>query len=159
MEKVFHIDGDAVRQLADILNDTNLTEIEYEDKGSRIRVARQLSSTTVAFNPTSISATIPVDVGPFAHGAPPISSPLNQEIVNGKIVPSPMVGTAYLAAESGGKAFIKVGDQVNEGQTLLIIEAMKVMNSIKAPKSGVILEICVHDAQPVEYGTSLVVIG
>jgi acetyl-CoA carboxylase biotin carboxyl carrier protein len=151
MTAKFTVDGDAIRQLAKILVDTKLTEIEYEDDGRRIRVSRGGSiqtATVVAPSPT-VSAAV----------AEPVAAPA---IVVAKdhpgTVKSPMVGTAYMSAEPGAAAFVRVGDAVSVGQTLMIIEAMKVMNPIKSPSAGKILKIFTQDASPVEYGEPLMII-
>jgi acetyl-CoA carboxylase biotin carboxyl carrier protein len=153
MTSKFKIDGEAIRQLAEILIDTALTEIEYEDNGRRIRVSRGGNVQT---------AIVPAPVAHFApesaavpHSAPSQGHPLSD---HPGTVKSPMVGTAYLASEPGTAPFVKVGETVSVGQTLMIIEAMKVMNPIKAPSGGKILQILVSDANPVEYGEPLMVI-
>jgi len=151
MATKFSIDGDAIRQLAKILVDTKLTEIEYEDDGRRIRVSRGggiQTATIVAPEPTATPAAAePV--------TPPATVVLND---HPGTVKSPMVGTAYMSAEPGVPPFVKVGDAVSVGQTLMIIEAMKVMNPIKSPSAGKILKIFTQDASPVEYGEPLMVI-
>lgn len=140
-----------VRELADILNETGLTEIEVERDGQRIRVARTLG-------PSVVQAYAP----PAAAGAPAaaIAAPVEAAPERtGDVVTSPMVGTVYLQPQPGTPAFIKVGDTVSAGQTLMLIEAMKTMNPIPAPRAGVVLELIVGDAQPVEFGEPLAVIG
>ena len=150
------IDPKLVRKLADILTDTGLTEIEVEQGGLRIRVARELSA---AAQPTHYVASAPVQAAP-PPAAPLAAAPAPAAVEpdRGEQIKSPMVGTVYLQAQPGTPAFIKVGDQVSVGQTLLIIEAMKTMNPIPAPKAGTVLKILVDDAQPVEFGEPLVVI-
>lgn len=152
----FSIDGSAVKQLAEILNETGLSEIEYEDQGCRIRVVKSAPVQAVM-----AAAPLPQAVSPAAH-APSVPHPKEsgaaKTVVSGHAVRSPMVGTAYLSPEPGAAAYVKVGDRVNAGQTLLIIEAMKVMNPIKAPQSGVIKEILVSDASPVEFDEPLLTI-
>jgi acetyl-CoA carboxylase biotin carboxyl carrier protein len=145
------IDARLVRRLAAILNDTGLTEIEVERGDLRIKVARNgplAAMPTVYATPTAPSA------GPAATAAR--SSGAEHE---GDVVNSPMVGTVYLQPEPGAQPFVRVGDTVAEGQTLLIIEAMKTMNPIPAPRAGRILELLVADGQPVEFGEPLAVIG
>lgn len=159
MSDKFNINGDAIRKLADILVETNLSEIEYEDDGCKVRVARQhgpiTSHAIVAPTPT-IPATQPVASAPVAADVPvtdtrdPLSHP--------GLVKSPMVGTTYIAPEPGAAPFVKVGDKVSVGQAILVIEAMKVMNQIKAEKAGIVKEIFVKDAAPVEYGEPLMII-
>jgi acetyl-CoA carboxylase biotin carboxyl carrier protein len=139
-----------VRQLADILKDTELTEIEVEQGGLKIRVARQLTQgTPVTAYAAPVAPAPPAMTAASAPSAPAVSS---------NAIKSPMVGTVYLQAQPGNPPFIAVGDTVKEGQTLLIIEAMKTMNSIPSPKAGKVVEILVHDSQPVEFGAPLVVI-
>lgn len=147
------IDKETIRDLADILNETDLTDIEVEHGDLRIRVSRKV---TVQAAATVMPAAAPVAAAPAAPAAvaaEPAKADLSK---NG--VPSPMVGTAYLAPAPGARNFIEVGTQVKEGQTLLIIEAMKTMNQIPAPRAGTVKAILVEDAQPVEFGEPLVVI-
>ncbi|MCG8596187.1 MAG: acetyl-CoA carboxylase biotin carboxyl carrier protein [Kiloniellales bacterium] len=141
------IDEKLVRKLADLLNDTGLTEIEYEVEGRRIRIAKGGAATMIA--PSAIAAPAAA-----AAAAPEAAG----EAVPAGAVTSPMVGTAYVAEEPGKPSFVKVGDQVSEGQTLLIIEAMKVMNQIPSPRAGTVKAILVQDGQPVEFGEPLMVI-
>ena len=150
------IDAGLIRSLADILNETDLTEIEVEQGELRIRVAREITMTAAA--PVQYAAA------PVAHAAPaaaPASMPSDPATIvsrKGEEVKSPMVGTAYLQPSPEAPAFIKPGDKVKKGQTLLIVEAMKTMNPIQAPRDGVVSEILVGDAQPVEYGEALVML-
>jgi acetyl-CoA carboxylase biotin carboxyl carrier protein len=158
MAEKFKVDGDAIRQLAEILVDTKLTEIEYEDDGRRIRVSRGGGSvqTTMVVAP---EATPPVTVAPAAPIAQTATELPPLTLTNHPgTVKSPMVGTAYLAAEPGAAPFVKVGDTVNAGQTLLIIEAMKVMNPIKATQGGKVIQIFAQDGTPVEFAEPLMVI-
>lgn len=150
----FNIDGDAIRQLAEILVETDLSEIEYESDGSRVRVARNVQM--VATLPTAAVAA-PQAVHAASPAAAPAEGPQDLAAHPGA-VKSPMVGTVYSAPEPGAAPFVKVGDSVSVGQTLLIIEAMKVMNPIKAAKSGKVTHVLFTDAQPVEYGEPLLVI-
>jgi acetyl-CoA carboxylase biotin carboxyl carrier protein len=146
------IDPRLVRKLADILTETDLTEIEVEQQGLRIRVARQV---TVAAAPVTYAAPAPViAAAPAAAASAETAAPVRA----GEIVKSPMVGTVYLQPKPGDDPFVRVGDRVAAGQTLLIVEAMKTMNPIAAPRAGVVLEVLVGDAQPVEFGEPLVVI-
>ena len=152
---------DFIRELADLLDNSSLSEIEVEENGLKIRVARAA--------PAAVQMTAPVIAAPAAAAAPaPATAP--QAAVAGEAggkddaanhpgaVTSPMVGTAYAAPEPGADPFIKRGDTVEEGQTLLIVEAMKVMNPIPAPKAGVVKDILFSDAQPVEFGEPLLII-
>ena len=155
------IDTALVRQLADILNDTDLTEIEVERGDLHIRVAREV---TVAAPVQYAAAPAYAPQGPAAApaaAAPAAAMPSDPATIvakSGEQVKSPMVGTVYLSPQPGADAFIKVGDTVSAGQTLLIVEAMKTMNPISAPKAGKIVEILVADAQPVEFGEPLVIV-
>nr|WP_312161845.1 acetyl-CoA carboxylase biotin carboxyl carrier protein [Brevundimonas diminuta] len=157
-DKNKNIDADLVRSLADILNDTDLTEIEVERGDLKIKVKREI---TVAAAPIQYAAA----PAPVAQAAPAAAAPLSMPsdpatIVAraGEEVKSPMVGTAYLQPAPGADPFIKVGDKVKKGQTLVIVEAMKTMNPIQSPRDGVVAEILVGDAQPVEFGEALVVL-
>lgn len=150
------IDTRLVRKLAAILKETELTEIEVERGDLRIRVAREL---TVAAAPVALAPAVAAPVA-AAHSAPaaaPASAAAPAEYA-GDVVNSPMVGTVYLQPQPGAEPFIRVGSQVAEGQTLLIVEAMKTMNPIPAPRAGKVVEILVADAQPVEFGEPLVVL-
>jgi acetyl-CoA carboxylase biotin carboxyl carrier protein len=143
------IDAEAIRELAELLGETGLTEIEIERNGARIRVARHAAATAQAtFAPAPVVAHAPAAEAPAAHKGPHPGA-----------VPSPMVGTVYVAPEPGKPPFVKVGDEIKEGDTLLIVEAMKTMNPITAPRSGKVHEICVSDAQPVEFGQTLLIIA
>ena len=148
------IDARLVRRLAAILNDTGLTEIEVERGDLRIKVARNVG---VAAAPAVYAAPAPTPVAATAPAAAPAAPAAAQH--EGDVVNSPMVGTVYLQAEPGAPPFVRVGDMVSEGQTLLIIEAMKTMNPIPAPRAGRIVELLVGDGQPVEFGEPLAVIG
>lgn len=145
------IDQQLIRDLAGILNDTNLTEIEVELDAFKVRVSRQPAAVH------AVAAPAPSYAPPAATAAAAPLAPTPAE-VSKNAVPSPMVGTVYLAPGPDAKAFIEVGQAVKEGQTLLIIEAMKTMNQIPAPRAGTVKAILVEDAQPVEYGMPLVVI-
>jgi acetyl-CoA carboxylase biotin carboxyl carrier protein len=147
------VDQQLIRDLAQILDETNLTEIEVEQDDMRIRVCRQAAAIHAA-------APAPVYAQATAAPAPAPSSerPATAADVSRNAVPSPMVGTAYSAAAPGSAPFIEIGQKVKEGQTLLIIEAMKTMNQIPSPRSGTVTAILFEDAQPVEYGEPLVVI-
>lgn len=150
------IDTTLVRQLADILNDTSLTEIEVERGELRIRVARELTMTA----PVQYAAA-PAPMAQAAAPAAPVSMPSDPATIvarSGEDVKSPMVGTAYLAAEPGAKPFISVGQSVSAGDTLLIVEAMKVMNPIVAATAGTVRQILIENGQPVEFDQPLVVV-
>jgi acetyl-CoA carboxylase biotin carboxyl carrier protein len=148
------VDQQLIRDLAGILNETNLTEIEVEQGDLRVRVSRQTQAVH------AVAAPAPT----FAPVAAPIvnSVDMQQAVAQADIaknaVTSPMVGTAYIAPSPDTEPFIAVGQKVREGQTLLIIEAMKTMNQIPSPRAGTVTAILFEDAQPVEYGEPLVVI-
>jgi acetyl-CoA carboxylase biotin carboxyl carrier protein len=143
----FDVDESLVRKLAGLLEQTGLTEIEFEAGEQRIRVTR--GSTVVH---------APVAAAPATAAAAPAPAAASEGPPAGAVT-SPMVGTAYAAATPGGDAFVKVGDRVQKGQTLLIIEAMKVMNPIPAPHAGTVKEILFDDGRPVEYGDVLMVVA
>ncbi len=142
-------DSAVIRELALLLDETGLTEIEIERAGLRVRVARNIS----------IAASLPANLQPAAS-APAGAAPADVADVakHPGAVPSPMVGTAYWASEPGAKPFIEVGAKVSVGQALLIIEAMKTMNQIPSPRAGTVTQILVEDGQPVEFGEPLVII-
>jgi acetyl-CoA carboxylase biotin carboxyl carrier protein len=155
------IDTKVVRKLADILKDTGLTEIEVETGGLKIRVARELTAATPAGAVYQAVAAAPVQVAPPAAAPAAPAAPVAEAapaVAAGDKVKSPMVGTVYLSSQPGADTFVKVGQSVAEGQTLLIVEAMKTMNPIPSPRAGKIVEILVSDAQPVEFGEPLVII-
>lgn len=146
------IDGKLVRELAELLAETGLSEIEVEDGDRKIRVARQLTAAPVQQYAAPALAAAPV---PTAAAPAPAAAPA----VDVNAVKSPMVGTCYLAGEPGVPNFVSVGQAVKAGDTLLIIEAMKVMNPIVAPNAGTVTAILVENAQPVEFDQPLVVIA
>lgn len=149
------IDPALVRELAAIINDSGLSEIEVEHGELRLRIARTLTAAPVAH---VVQSAAPV-AAPIVASAPAAApAPAADAASHPGAVPSPMVGTAYLAAEPGAAPFIKVGDAVTQGQTLMVVEAMKTFNPIPAPRAGKIIAILVSDAQPVEYGEPLVII-
>ena len=147
------VDTDMVKKLAKMLDENDLSEIEVEDNGRRIVVKRQLgiaAQPAYAPAPAAPASSPAPGPAPTAAEASPASHP--------GAVKSPMVGTAYLSAEPGAAPFISVGARVKEGDTLVIIEAMKVMNPIPSPKSGVIRQILIQNAQPVEFEQPLAII-
>ena len=155
-------DSQVIKDLAELLNETGLTEIEIESGGMRIKVARGCGQPTAyvpAPPPASAPLAAPAETQNKA-GAETPDAPLPAEdpAAHPGAVKSPMVGTAYLSPEPSAAAFIKVGDKVNEGQTLLIVEAMKTMNPIAAPRAGKITQIIVQNEQPVEFDQPLVII-
>ena len=143
------IDAKAIRTLSDLLTETGLTEIEIEHNGARIRVARAGAMAAIASAPI-VAAPVAVAAAPTAPSAagPQVGA-----------VTSPMVGTVYTASEPGKPPFVKVGQQVKEGDTLFIVEAMKTMNPIPAPRSGTVKEITVENGTPVEFGQTLLILG
>jgi acetyl-CoA carboxylase biotin carboxyl carrier protein len=144
-------DDDLIRRLAALLEETGLSEIEYEVEGKRIRVGRGGVGVGAAAPPAAPPAAAPA-------GDPAPAAGSRAEAVPAGAVTSPMVGTVYLAAEPGAPPLIKVGDKVTEGQTLLIIEAMKVMNPLASPRDGTVTRILVSDGQPVEFGEPLLIL-
>jgi acetyl-CoA carboxylase biotin carboxyl carrier protein len=155
------IDTAVVRALADILNDTDLTEIEVERGDLKIRVAREVtvSAAPMAYAPAQMAAPAPAAAAaaPAAPAAMP-SDPATLKARAGEEVRSPMVGTVYLQPSPEAPPFVQAGDKVKKGQTLLIVEAMKTMNPIQAPRDGVVSDVLVGDAQPVEFGEPLVLL-
>ena len=150
------IDTALVRELADILAETGLTEIEVEDDDRKIRVSRAAPAAAAA--PVAVAA--PAAAAPVAApAAAPADAAAPAAADHANAVKSPMVGTAYLAAEPGSPNFVSVGDSVKKGATLLIVEAMKVMNPITAPADGTVKEILIDNGSPVEFGQPLVVIA
>lgn len=144
-----------IRELAELLNETGLSEIEIEKSGLRIRVARQLAISNVAAPVAAAPAAAPASAGtPAAAPAADANDPAKHP----GAVKSPMVGTAYRAPEPGAPVFIEIGKRVAAGDTLLIIEAMKTMNQIPAPKAGTVTAILFENGQPVEFGEPLVII-
>lgn len=146
-ERSSSVDEELIRDLADLLSETGLTEIEIERKDLRVRVARSAVLSAPAPAPTQSASPGPA---PAESSEPPTNHP-------GTVI-SPMVGTAYRAPEPGARPFVEVGTTVREGQTVLIVEAMKTMNHIPSPRSGTVTSILVEDGQPVEFGEPLVVI-
>lgn len=151
-----NIDQTLVRDLANILNETDLTEIEVEQDDFRVRVSRATTAAPVVAAAPAPAAPAPAPVTMTINNEAPAAAPATA--ANSAAEPSPMVGTVYLAPSPDSDAFVKVGQAVKEGQTLLIIEAMKTMNQIPATKSGKVVEVLVEDGQPVEFGDPLVII-
>ena len=144
------IDAEAIRALSDLLAETGLTEIEVEQNGARIRVARAGALAAIAAQP------VPVAAVPAASPAAPSAAASGPQA---GAVTSPMVGTVYAASEPGKPPFVKIGQEVKEGDTLFIVEAMKTMNPIPAPRGGTVKEICVENGAPVEFGQTLLILG
>jgi acetyl-CoA carboxylase biotin carboxyl carrier protein len=148
--KVNPVDEEVVRSLAKLLAETGLTEIEIEQGGLRVRVARQPAMVTSASAYPAYEAPDPALVRIPEGTADPAKHP--------GVVTSPMVGTAYLAPEPGAKPFVEIGTVVKAGETLLIIEAMKTMNQIPAPRAGIVTQILIEDGRPVEFGEPLMIV-
>lgn len=146
-----------IRKLAELLNDSGLGELEYECNGRRVRLAKQAIA---AAAPIFVGGSAPAPAAPqgAAGAAPAAAPPVTDDANNPGAVKSPMVGTAYLSPEPGKPAFVNVGDKIAAGQTLLIIEAMKTFNPIKAPKPGTVSKIIIGNAQPVEFGQVLLIV-
>ena len=138
------IDKNIIKELTDYLNEFNLTEIEYTDKDTKIKVSKSNSN----------SSSQVVSVAPSI----PISDEAKSNVVSGTEVKSPIIGTAYLAAEPGAKKFAEVGKRIKKGETVMIVEAMKTMNHVPSTVDGIIKEICVEDGQPVEYGQTIIIV-
>ena len=151
------IDTKLVRQLADVLAETGLTEIEVEEEGRRIRVARQAAPAPAAHVVAAPAHAAPAAAPASAPAGEPAAASAAPDTANA--IKSPMVGTCYLSPEPGADNFVKVGDKVKAGDTLLIIEAMKVMNPIAAASAGTVKAILVDNAQPVEFDQPLVVVA
>jgi len=139
-------DQELVRELAELMIEKGLSEVEIEREDLRVRVARQ-----------TLATSAPVAAVAVPAAAPAAAAPADPAKAQGAVL-SPMVGTAYLAPEPGARPFIEVGGTVRQGQTLMIVEAMKTMNAIPAPKAGVVREILVTDGQPVEFGEPLLIV-
>ena len=150
MPKTPAIDHDVIRDLAKLLDETGLTEIEFERDGVSVRVARHLSATSSRTRPAEASAGALMAATPAPASLDPTQHP-------GAVI-SPMVGTVYLGPAPGARPFVDIGGQVKTGEPLLIIEAMKTMNQIPAPRSGTVIQVLVADGQPVEYGQPLMII-
>jgi len=144
------VDHDLIRELARLLDETGLTEIEFERDGERVRVARQPQAVVTSAPARATAADAPTASYAADAAADPAKHP--------GVVTSPMVGTAYVGPEPGARPFVEVGSQVRAGQTLLIIEAMKTMNQIPAPRAGTVVQILFEDSQPVEFGQPLMIV-
>lgn len=145
------IDTRLVRKLADILTETGLSEIEVEHGGLKVRVVKTLTAAAVHY---AAQAPTPA-AAPATAAAPTVAPPAASR---GDTVKSPMVGTVYLQPNPGSSAFVKIGDMVESGQTLFLIEAMKTMNPVPAPRAGKLVEVLIEDSQPVEFGEPLAII-
>jgi acetyl-CoA carboxylase biotin carboxyl carrier protein len=151
------VDPATIRELSELISETGLTEIEIEAGGQRIRVARHAASPMQTHTGGAYPAVMSEPVR--TESAKGEGAAVRRDITTGTPVTSPMVGTVYVAPEPGKPAFVKVGDSVKEGDTLLIVEAMKTMNPIVAPKAGTVKEICITDSQPIEFGQTLLILS
>ena len=138
------IDKNIIKELTDYLNEFNLTEIEYTDKDTKIKVSKSNSASSNQVVSVAASA--------------PISNEAKSNVASGTEVKSPIIGTAYLAVEPGAKKFAEVGKKIKKGETVMIVEAMKTMNHVPSTADGIIKEICVEDGQPVEYGQTIIIV-
>ena len=141
------IDKNIIKELTDYLNEFNLTEIEYTEKDTKIKVSK--------FNSTISTQSIS---SPSSSSSKKITSETVSKIISGTKVTSPIIGTAYHAPEPGAKKFAEVGKKIKKGETVMIVEAMKTMNHVPSTADGVIKEICVEDGQPVEYGQTIIIV-
>ncbi|HJO65726.1 MAG TPA: acetyl-CoA carboxylase biotin carboxyl carrier protein [Sphingomonas sanguinis] len=156
-EQAMKVDVDLVRQLAELLDATALTEIEVEHGDRKIRVARKAAAVAqMAYAPAPVAAPAPAAAAPVAPAAAEVGA--SAPAVSANAVKSPMVGTVYLSAEPGAKPFAAVGQKVAAGDTLLIVEAMKVMNPSTATQAGTVTAVLVENGQPVEFDQPLVVV-
>ena len=161
MSNGIQFDPEAIRALAQILRDTDLTEIELVEKDSRIRVARKPPAPPQAASPMAWPAGMLPPMAPAPAAAPAVAAPAEAEVPDAKhpgLVASPMVGVAYLSPEPGQAPFVTIGAKVAQGQTLLLIEAMKTFNQIRAPRAGTVTRILVESGTPVEYGEPLLIV-
>jgi acetyl-CoA carboxylase biotin carboxyl carrier protein len=154
-----NVDTALVRELADILNETGLTEIEVEDDDRKIRVSRGAVTAPMAHASVAAAAPSVAPAAPAAAPAEQTSASAETAVDMANAVKSPMVGTAYLAPEPGSPNFVAVGDTVKKGDTLLIVEAMKVMNPITAPKDGTVKDLMIGNGEPVEFDQPLVIVA
>jgi acetyl-CoA carboxylase biotin carboxyl carrier protein len=146
------VDADLVRELAKLLEETGLTEIEFERNGERVRVARRARRPAATSSAATSAAALP-----STARAPTNDRPIDPSGHPG-LVTSPMVGIAYLGPEPGARAYVEIGSRVRAGETLLIVEAMKTMNQILAPRAGTVTQILIEDGQPVEFGEPLMIV-
>ncbi|GBD49344.1 acetyl-CoA carboxylase biotin carboxyl carrier protein [Methylopila sp. Yamaguchi] len=146
------IDQELIRELAKLLSENDLTEIEIEHDQLRVRVARHLSAAPTTAYVGALTAA------PASPAAAPVAAAPTDPAKHPGVVLSPMVGTAYMSPEPGARAFVEVGQTVRQGQTLLIVEAMKTMNAIPATRAGIVREILIADGQPVEFGEPLLIV-
>ena len=137
------INKNIIKELTEYLNEFNLTEIEYTEKDIKVKVSKSSGSNIASFKEIKSEKKI---------------ENIEQDNISGTEVKSPIIGTAYLAPEPGGKKFVEVGKKINKGDTIMIVEAMKTMNHVPSPIAGTVKKICVEDGQPVEYGHTIAII-
>ena len=147
-----------LKTLIDLVAESGISELEVTEENDKVRIVNKPQAVTVAA-PVAVAAPAPVVAQTAVPAAPEAAAPAPEPVSEGKTVTSPMVGTFYRAPNPGAEPFVKVGDHVEVGQTLCIIEAMKLLNEIEAEYSGTVKEICVDNAQPVEFGQPLFIIG
>ena len=138
------IDKNIIKELTEYLNEFGLTEIEYTEKDTKIKVSKSNQSNS--------------DQAVNVANSTPTSNEIKSNVISGTEVKSPIIGTAYLAAEPGSKKFAEVGKKIKKGETIMIVEAMKTMNHVPSTIDGIIKEICVEDGQPVEYGQTIIIV-
>jgi len=138
------IDKNIIKELTDYLNEFNLTEIEYTDKDTKIKVSKSISSSSNQVVSTSSSI--------------PAINETKRKLISGTEITSPIIGTAYHAPEPGAKKFIEIGKKIKKGDTIMIVEAMKTMNHVPSTADGIVKEICIEDGQPVEFGQTIVIL-
>ena len=141
------IDKNIIKELTDYLNEFNLTEIEYTDKDTKIKVSKSTSSIS----------TQSINV-PNPPSSEKVATEALSKIISGTKVTSPIIGTAYHSPEPGAKKFIEVGKKIKKGETIMIVEAMKTMNHVPSTADGIVREICVEDGQPVEFGQTIIIL-
>ncbi|GAB5390078.1 MAG: acetyl-CoA carboxylase biotin carboxyl carrier protein [Alphaproteobacteria bacterium] len=155
-------DVETISRLAEVMAETGLSELVFENDDTKLKMKHGFPPAAVTVTGAAPAAAAPVAAAPAAASAAsaPMDAPANDTAgIEGEIVRSPMVGSVYLQPEPGAPSFVKAGDTVSEGQTLMIVEAMKVMNQIRAPRAGIVAEILVEDGSPVEFDQPLVVIS
>ena len=156
-ERKIAIDEDAIRELTALLDELGLSEIEVEQDGLRLRVARHAAGAAVL--PVTVASAVPGEApATVAIAGPSVVAGMIDAAAHPGLVPSPMVGTAFRASEPGAKPFVDIGSTVDEGDTLLIVEAMKTLNQIPSPRAGTVTQILFEDGQPVEYGEPLMIV-
>ena len=153
----FDVSANLLRKLADTMGNAGLSEIEYVDGDRSLRLSRATQAAApVAAAPVAAVSVAPAAPAPAAAAAAPAAAPAVEPVSDVKTIDSPMVGTVYLAPEPGASDFVSIGDEIKEGDTLMIIEAMKVMNHLPSPAAGVVRRVLVADGEPVEFGQPLI---